>query len=536
MAKQMAERPETMAPDTPQGKAAHDAAVETRRGFLQSIGVGAGAAAIGAVGTTAVVTGGLMAPDEVKAASKSIRFDDAFNQLGKHILLVPGKFTGTVAAIDLYTGKTLAWTAFWNYGDTNPIIHHMTAFPSPDPYKEFEFIVNSQGGKNLYIYGIPTTVKHPGEGFHIYRVKYDGTKMNIVSDVAEKTGLGLGVHVTCAPDARSFAVGDGQKDIFAAFDRDTEKVNAAWFFDWMPNSKELASAWTDGGRIVIKRLKPTLPNGMYDFQGTKGVKIDWELVPGGELYAEQGKVTGLRARNVCANDAFVWDPRGRWGAASLRTPGVFVVFDVDKWVPVTALPGAKGAPDQLPVKKINDDTWEVTMDKVITPAHQAGFSPDGTHFLFMNGVRQNNIMVWDTSNHDDPSAWKKKALVEHPDWRGSYPNTFHMVFTPDAKKVYVTLWWPSPTPNGIAVVDAVNWKVLKQIDLGPDMHTMAITYDGKYVIGVMSGYQKTVCSIPIIETATDEVLGFLPSTGGHHDNGIIPRTLQALRISRSTTT
>ena len=522
--------PEQRAADSLQG-------VESRRGFLKSIGVGAGAAAVTAVGTTAMVAGGsLMAPTEAKAATKALKFTDVFNQLGKYIMIVPGKFSGTVSAIDLYSGKCLAWTAFWNYGDTCPIIHHMAAFPAPDPYKEFEFIVNSQGGKNLYIYGIPTTVKNPGEGFHIYHMKYDGSKLNIVSDVAEKTGMGLGVHVTVSPDAKSFSVGDGQKDIFACFDRETEKVNTAWFFDWIPNSKELAKSWTDGGKLVIKRLKPTLPNGMYDYKGTKGCKIDWELVPGGELFAEQGKVTGTRVANTVGLDAFVWDPRGKWGAASLRLPGVSILFDVEKWLPVAALPGAKGVADQLPLKKINDDTWELVMDKVVTPAHQAGFSPDGKSFLFMNGVRQNNIMVWDSSDHANPSTWKKKAVVEHPDWRGAYPNTFHMVFTPDGKKVYVTLWWPSPTPNGIAVIDAVNWKVLKQIDLGPDMHTIAMTYDGKFVVGVMSGYQKTTCSIPVLEVESDELLGFFPSIAGHHDNVIIPRTLQDLRISRCTTT
>lgn len=522
--------------DLPQADAAVEAVAEGRRGFLKSIGVGAGAAAVGAAGTTALVTGGtLVAPQEAKAATKLITFEQVFNQLGKYVLLVPGKFTGTVAAIDLYTGKTLAWTAFWNYGDTNPIIHHMAAFPAPDPYKEFEFIVNSQGGKNLFIYGIPTTVKSPAEGFHIYRVRYDGTKFNVVSDVAEKTGLGLGVHVTVAPDAKSFSVGDGQKDIFACFDRETETVKTAWFFDWTPNNKELAKSWTEGGKLTIKRLKPTV-GGLYDYKGTKGAKIDWELVPGGELFAEQGKITGTRVANTCGLDAFVYDPRGRWGAVSLRLQGLSILFDVDNWVPVAALPGAKGVADQVPLRKIDDDTWEVTMDKIVTPAHQAGFAPDGKSFLFMNGVRQNNIMVWDSSNHADPRSWKKKAVVEHPDWRGAYPNTFHMVFTPDSKKVYVTLWWPSPTPNGIAVVDAVNWKVLKQMDLGPDMHTIAMTYDGKFAIGVMSGYQKTVTSIPVIEVASDTLLGYFPSTGGHHDNVIVPRTLADLRVSRSTTT
>lgn len=506
-----------------------------RRGFLKTIGIGSGAAVAGAAGGALIAT----APKTAEAQSKPTKFEQIFNQFGKNVFIVPGKFTGTVAALDLFSGKTLAWTAFWNYGDDNPIIHHLAAFPSPDPYKEFEFIVDSQGGKNLYIYGIPTTVKNPGEGFKIYRMKYDGTKLNLVSEIAGKTGMGLGVHVTVAPDAKSFSVGDGQKDIVAEFDRDTEAVKQAWFFDWEPNSKELAKAWTDGGTIKLKRLKPTLPDGKYDYVGTKGCKLDWEMVPGGELNVEQGKVTGARPMNVCGIDAYVYDPRGRWGAASLRTAGVCVIFDMKDpkhWVPVAALVGAKGTPDNTAIKKIDDDNYEIKMDKVISPAHQAGFAPDGKSFLFMNGVRQNNIMVWDSSNHADPNAWKKKAVVEDPAWRGSYPNTFHMVFTPDGKKVYVTLWWPSPTPNGVAVVDAVNWKLIKSIDLGPDMHTVSVTYDGKYMFGVMSGFQKTTSSIVVLDCKTDELVGFILSTGGHHDCVMVPRTLEDLRVSRCTTT
>jgi hypothetical protein len=509
---------------------------QDRRDFLKTVGLGTGVAAAG----TTLGGVGALGVREAQAtifAKKTVKLSEVYEQFGKYVCLLPGKFAGTVSAVDLSTGLTMGWIALWNYGNTSPIMHHMTCFPSEDPYKGFEYIVNTQGGKNLYIYGIPTTVKEPGEGFNIYKVRWDGTKMNLVSDIAEKTGLGLGVHVTCAPDATGFAVADGQKDIFAEFDRATETVRSAWFFDWSPkNTTVLEKAWLDGGTLTIKRLKPTLADNLYDYKGTKGVKLDWELVPGGELFAEQGKVTGPRVANTCALDAFVYDPRGKWGALAIRLLGLAIIFDREKWQPVAALLAPKGEASQTTLVKVDDDTWKIDMPKVVTPAHQAGFSPDGKNFLFMNGVRQNNIMVWDTTNHADPTKWEKKAVVEDPSWRGSYPNTFHMVFTPDAKKCYVTLWWPSPTPNGIAVVDAVNWKLLKSIDLGPDMHTLAMTYDGKWLIGVISGYQKTTSGIVIMETATDEVIGFLPSASGHHDNVIVPRTLEDLRISRSTTT
>lgn len=469
------------------------------------------------------------------AMSQGASLNDVYEKIGKYIFLVPGKFAGTVAAHDMSTGKTLAWMSFVNYGDTNPIIHHIAAFPSEDPYKGFEFIVNSQGGKNLYIYGIPTKIKEPAEGFHIYRVKYDGTKMNLIEDVAETTGLGIGVHVTISHDAKKFAVADGQKDILGVFDRETSKVDAAIFFDWIPNVKNVKEAWSGGGKFIVKKLHPDHKTGKFDYKGLKGVKIDWELVPGGENFLVEGKVSGPKATNVCGLDALLFDPRGKWAVAALRTSGISVVFDTTNYEPVAAMYSAKNKPMQA-LKKIDKDTWEITVAKVENYGHQAGFSPDGKHFLFMGAIMENAIYVYDSTDHSNPMNWKQKAVVTKPEWRGAYPQTFHMGFTPDAKKVYVALWWPSPTPNSVAVIDAVNWKVTKEIEIGPDVHTMGVTGDGKHLLGVFSGYQKTASGLFIIDVKTDKLVGFLPSGAGHHDCVIVPRNLKELSISRSSTT
>ena len=233
---------------------------------------------------------------------------EAHAALGKFIYLTPTKLAGGVHAVDLSTGKTLAWIAYWNYGDTCPITHHISCFPTPDPYEGFEFINTTQGGKNLFMYGIPTTVTDPGEGFSIYRVKFDGRTMTLVEDVAERTGLGLGVHVTITPDAQSFAVADGQKDVIAFFDRDTSNVLGALSFEWEPNSKILREAWVGGGTMTIRRIYPDPSTGQYDLKGTKGIKIDWEMPPSGELMVEEGTIPGARLMN------FGW--RGRRGPRS----------------------------------------------------------------------------------------------------------------------------------------------------------------------------------------------------------------------------
>src|SRR6185312_6759826 len=97
--------------------------------------------------------------------------------LGRWVALLPTKMGGGTYALDLHSNRVLSSIWYWNYGDYNPISHHLCAFPSADPYHSFEFINSTQGGKNCLIYGINTRMEAPEPGFNIYRVRYDGAQM-----------------------------------------------------------------------------------------------------------------------------------------------------------------------------------------------------------------------------------------------------------------------------------------------------------------------------------------------------------------------
>ena len=112
---------------------------------------------------------------------------------------MPTKLGGGTYAVNLNTGRTLAWISYWNYGDFNPISHHLCAFPSADPAKGFEWINSTQGGKNSLIYGIPTNIETPARRLQYLPRPLDGAQMELMENVAETTGLGLGVHVTIDP-------------------------------------------------------------------------------------------------------------------------------------------------------------------------------------------------------------------------------------------------------------------------------------------------------------------------------------------------
>jgi hypothetical protein len=457
--------------------------------------------------------------------------------LGNWIALLPTKMGGGTYAIDLNSNRVLASIWYWNYGDFNPISHHLCAFPSADPYHGFEFVNSTQGGKNSLIYGIPTAITEPAPGTNIYRVRYDGTQMQLVENVSETTGLGLGVHVTVNPkDAQSYFVTDGQKDIAAVFDRTTSRVKAALKFDWTPNVPQLREAWTKGGVLTIKKIYPDPKTGLYDYRGTKGNKIDWEMVPMGELFVEEGSLPGDDPLSLTGADGTIWHPEGRWAATVVRLCGGICILDPEKnFEPAAFLQFNKDAQDQYPVVRVDKDTWTVTFDKINSPGHEIGFSPDGKFLVMMNNLRENNCSIFSCVD-PDPKNWRKIAHVEDPLWRGKYPNPFHMVFSMDSSKLYLSILHPSPAHSGIMVVDTKTWTIIKEIQgIGPDLQTPALTYDGKYVLTPFSGFQRQSSGISVIDTATDTLVGILPSNGGHHDCVIIPTKLEHMKHTRSCT-
>jgi thiocyanate desulfurase len=457
--------------------------------------------------------------------------------LGRYIALLPTKMGGGTYALDLNTNRVLSSIWYWNYGDYNPISHHLCAFPSADPYNSFEFVNSTQGGKNCLIYGINTRMGEPEPGFNIYHVRYDGQQMDVMENVSEATGLGLGVHVTVNPgDAQSFFVTDGQKDIAACFDRSTSTVIAALKYDWEGNSKSLRDCWMSGGKLKISKIYPDAKTGKFDYLGTKGQKIEWEMVPMGELFVEEGTIPGDSPHTLSGADGTIWHPTGRWAATVIRLCGGICILDAENnFNPVAFLQFNKDSQDQYPVKGIDADHWEVVFDKIHSPGHEIGFSPDGRFLCMMNNLRENSCAVFDSSD-PDPTRWKKIAHVEDPLWGGKYPNPFHMVFSIDSSKLYLSVLHPSPAASGIMVVDTGSWKIIKEIQgIGPDLQTPAITYDGKYVLCPFSGFQRLSSGIAVVSTETDDLIGILPSNGGHHDCVIIPGKLDDMKHTRSCT-
>ncbi|MFM7148363.1 MAG: hypothetical protein ACKO23_00810 [Gemmataceae bacterium] len=472
--------------------------------------------------------------------------------LGKYIYLTPQKLGGGTHAVDLATNKTLAWISYWNYGDSCPISHHLAAFPadSGDPYKGFEFVNSTQGGDNVLIYGLKTRIKEYGllerygQGNHIYRVGYDGKsgQMEMLEDISETTGIGLGVHTVIYPDGEGFACGDGQKDVVAFFSRargqEKTKVQMAYRADWIPNAPNLGDTWLKGGTLRITRLTAAKETGKYNYEGTTGNKINWEMAPMAELLVERGQIPGDSPRSLTGLDNAIHDTTGRFSILTARMCGGVVVVDRKNWEVVCFLYAPEGSSSNIPAKKVsgNPDTWEIKLEEVRNPVHEAGFNPAGDHFVIMNNLRANDVAVFDVKN-SDPRQWKRVTNVTDPTWKGEYPSPFHLCFSMDGKYCFFSVLHPKPGKSDVVVVDTRTWKIVrKHVGVGVDCQTQHVTYDGKYVLQIFSGFQRMESGLFVFQQQPPfDAVGYMPNFGGHHDCVVVPSTVEQLKNSRCCT-
>jgi hypothetical protein len=469
--------------------------------------------------------------------------------LGDYLYLTPQKLGGGTHVVDFQKGITLASISYWNYGDSCPISHHLSAYPSSNPRKGFEFVNSTQGGLNVTMYNIPTQIEERGllgqwgQGNHIYRVEFDGSKMELKEDIADTTGIGLGVHITIYPDASGFAAADGQKDICAFFNRVSgdakTSVLKAFRADWIGNVSDgnLKDNWKKGGKLRIVQLSASPETGKYNYKGTAGNKIDWEMAPMAENLVETNGIPGAGKKGLCGLDAVVHHPDGKYSALIIRMLSCAVIVDRTTWEPVACLHNPEGSTDNLEVVKLheNPNTWEIKFDDVKCVGHEAGFSPDGKFFTMMNNIDQNNMAVYDTSNAD-PRKWNRFTFVKDPDWVGNFPSPFHLCFSMDGSKMFVSVMHEKPAKSGCCVVDTKTWKIIKKFkNIGVDCQTMAVSYDGKFVFQIFSGFQRGESGAFVFTQDTLTPLGFLPNFGGHHDCVIIPTKNEHMKNSRCTT-
>src|SRR5262249_44706716 len=157
--------------------------------------------------------------------------------------------------------------------------------------------------------------------------------------------------------ANGFACADGQKDICAFFNRarggEKTKVLMAFRADWVAkNRNSLERTWVEGGTLRLTRLTEPRETGKYEYEGTRGNKISWEMVPMADLLVERGQIPGAAPQRLPGLDAVVHHPGNRYSALILRMASAALVLDRQTWEPVTCLHMPEGSPGNLAVKKV----------------------------------------------------------------------------------------------------------------------------------------------------------------------------------------
>jgi hypothetical protein len=297
------------------------------------------------------------------------------------------------------------------------------------------------------------------------------------------------VHTVIYPDATGFACADGQKDVCAFFNRpglsEKTQVLAAFRADWLGQNQRgsLEANWLEGGTLRLTRLITPKETGKFQLEGTAGNKIDWEMVPMAENLVETGQLPGADPKGLSGLDAVVHHPGNRYSALILRMVSSAIILDRGTFEPICVLHMPEGSPGNLPITKVatEPDTWEVSFDDIKCVGHEAGFSMDGS-------------------------------------------------------KMFVSVLYPKSHNSGCCVVDTRTWKIIKKFqNIGPDCQTMSVSYDGKYVFQIFSGFQRLSAGVFVYRQDTLEPVGFLPNFGGHHDCMIVPTHVDHLKNSRCTT-
>ena len=152
------------------------------------------------------------------------------------------------------------------------------------------------------------------------------------------------------------------------------------------------------------------PDGYYDYRGSTGNKLNYEMAPMAELLVERGQIPGASPHTLTGLDFALHDPRNQFTAMGLRMCGGCIIMDRQNWEPRCFLQANQKSEANIPVKKVSStpEVWEIVLPLVENPIHESGFNPSRNPpiFTMMNNLRANNMAIFDVKD-PDPRNWKR---------------------------------------------------------------------------------------------------------------------------------
>ena len=104
----------------------------------------------------------------------------------------------------------------------------------------------------------------------------------------------------------------------------------------------------EGGQAQDLQDLPGSENRKVRLSGTKGQKLEWEMVPMGELFVEEGTIPGDSPHTLSGADGTIWHPTGRWAATVVRLCGGICILDAENnFSPVAFLGFNKDRPTSI---------------------------------------------------------------------------------------------------------------------------------------------------------------------------------------------
>jgi DNA-binding beta-propeller fold protein YncE len=123
---------------------------------------------------------------------------------------------------------------------------------------------------------------------------------------------------------------------------------------------------------------------------------------------------------------------------------------------------------------INPDTAEVIRRERISNPYHLGYSPDGKYFV-INSLRRGQVDIYDAASM---TLLSRLTTPTQPS---------HMAFSPDSKRVFVTL----QGTRGLLAIDLDERRALWQVDVGPQPAGV-IWHNNRLLVGIMGGDYVTV--------------------------------------------
>ena len=265
--------------------------------------------------------------------------------------------------IDLNSNRVLASIWYWNYGDYNPISHHLCAFPSADPYTRLRVRQLHPGRPELadlrhadrrHGGDRPRGHQHLSRALRRHADGADGERLGDHRARARRARHGQ-------PEGRAVLLRDrrpeGHRRLLRPHDVQGQG-GAALRLD----AQRRAICATPGRRAARSPSRRSIPirrPASTTTRAPRATRSTGRWCRWASCSSRKARCPATIRSTLTGADGTIWHPEGRWAATVVRLCGGIAILDPEKnFDPVAFLQFNKDSQDQYPVEQVDKDTLE----------------------------------------------------------------------------------------------------------------------------------------------------------------------------------